>query len=49
MGGSYVDTVLVKCNGQAWDAFGGSVMKLSDGRLMTQWDGVFFVLERQNH
>lgn len=49
--GSYADTITVKCkdkNGGDWIALGDFVLKKPDGTLLALWDGVFFVLKRQN-
>lgn len=48
LSGSSTLTTSVMCNKQMWTAFGSTVLNKSGNQLLTIWDGVYFVLQRQN-
>lgn len=44
-----VETVAVRCAGNDWTEFGATVFRISDREALTVWDGVYYVLERQDN
>lgn len=36
----------VKCSGETWNAPGSLLLILNEGRVLTPWDGVFFVMKK---
>lgn len=41
------EVVEVRCRGQHWVSPGSLLIRLRGGRMLTLWDGVYFVLERR--
>jgi hypothetical protein len=41
------EVVEVSCQGRHWTSPGSLVIRLRGGRMLTVWDGVYFVLERR--
>jgi hypothetical protein len=42
-----VEIIEVKCAGHPFAAPGGILIKRADGRMLTLWDGVFFILQKR--
>jgi hypothetical protein len=45
--GNHVDVVNVDCGGSNWTVPGAILIKVQDRQMLTNWDGVFFVLKKQ--
>jgi hypothetical protein len=47
IGGGAAEVVEVRCRGQHWTSPGSLLIRLRGGRMLTLWDGVYFVLVRR--
>jgi len=47
IGAGSAEVVEVRCRGQHWASPGSLLIRLRGGRMLTLWDGVYFVLERR--
>jgi len=43
----HVDLVNIQCSGSDWLVPGAILLKVRNGQMLTLWDGVFFVLKKQ--